>query len=144
MSYHRVRGSISYIIGFVSSLVIAFIKFDEPDPLVFGIMAFAGFIIFTSITWLLTGLLLNGIQEENAAEDVSIEAEQSNMVDVTIGDGSEAQPELEDTADKQEQINPLLETLGSDGKVDWNKLSPIGEDVFNDDFVPLDMFSKNS
>lgn len=144
MSYHRVRGSISFIVGLFSSFVIIFLKLNEPDPFIFGISAFAGFIVFTSVTWILVGLLLSSISEENAGEDPDNEEEErKNLVDFTIGDDSEEQARAEEAAVKKEQNSPLLESIGPDGKVDWNKLSPTGEDaLLEDNFVPLDMFSK--
>lgn len=135
MSYHRVRSSISYIIGLIAAVLIAMFKFNDPDPLIFGIYSFSGFIVFSWITWIAIGVLLKSVEHNKSLKP------ESSLVDITVDDESPLQEEAK--TEESQELHPLVDSLGQDGKIDWRKLESNPEDdLSSNEFIPFDLFKK--
>lgn len=119
------RTFISYVAGLIAAFLIVLSNFNNQDPFIFGIYALIAFIVCSSVTWLLTGILFESISKPKEVILVDDKLSNGQIIDVTIGEKAESAG-----GKKPEQGNTdkLLDTLKSNGSVDWQNLSPVAEE----------------
>lgn len=135
------RTSVSYAAGLIATFTVAVLNFNDSDPFIFGIYAFVAFIVCASVTWFLTGILSGKISRDAILR--RYESEDRRLVDVTIGGEEESNVLGQDAGDRLDVSDRLLEGFGSNGTIDWDKLSPVEEEGLSEEFAPFEPSPQN-